>query len=174
MIDPIIAMTVQLAIGTLFVAAAWHKLRDWPRIAGVVAAYRILPDRANLPASAMLIILELSVAVGSLIAPGALLGAAVLLLAYALAIGFNIVRGNDRIDCGCIAYGIAGPRLAWAMVIRNTVIALVAILVSALSLPTRSIVWVDFLSVAFAFAVSCILYATLDSKLALPRTGARA
>lgn len=173
MMDPAIVLVVRLAVATLFALAAWHKLREWPRIGGVIAGYRIVPEWAAVPIARVLIVLEFGVAVGALVTPQALLGAALLLLTYAAAMGINIARGNDRIDCGCNAFGTSGPGLVWPMVIRNTTIALIAVGASVHSAPTRSLVWVDRLTAVFALLVLCVLYASLESNFALPKKGAR-
>lgn len=169
MIDPALVLIVQLAVAALFAWAAWHKLHEWPRMAGVLAGYRVAPDWATLTISKVIIILEISVALGALIYPPAMLGAAVVLFAYAGVIGFNIARGNDRIDCGCTTMGTSGPRLVWAMVFRNITIALIAILAAIVPSAARPLLWVDLLSVASALPVLCALYAALDLSLALPK-----
>lgn len=173
-LDPVIKLAVQAAIALLFATAAWHKLRDWPRIGGVVAGYRIIPQGLSQPAAALLIALELAIVAGLLIAPNTLFGAAVLLLAYAWAISLNIVRGNDRIDCGCSAYSVDAPRLKWTMVARNTVVALIAIVAAVQPASPRPLIWMDALTFAFALAGCCILYITLESTIALPSRGANA
>lgn len=173
MMDPAIALVVQLAVATLFALSAWHKLREWPRISGVIAGYRIVPEQTTVPISRLLIVLEFGLAISVLISPQALSGAAVLLLIYAGAMGFNIARGNDRIDCGCNASGASGPGLVWPMVIRNISIAVISVGASAQSASSRSLIWVDLLSAAFALLVLCALYASLESMFALPKKGAR-
>ena len=158
----------------LFALAAWHKLRDWPRIGGVIAGYRMLPQGASLPAAAVLIALELAVAAGSLVWRQALVAASALLLGYACAIGLNILRGNDRIDCGCTGYSAAAPRLKWAMCLRNSGIALIGVMVASAAVSTRPLIWMDFVTIACALAGFATLYAAFEANMAAPLSGANA
>lgn len=174
LLDPVIAMAIQASMALLLAAAAWHKLRDWPRIGGVIAGYRMLPQAASSLAAAVLIAIELSLAAGTLISRKMLLGAAALLLAYAFAIGLNILRGNDRIDCGCTAKLTAAPRLRWAMCARNAGIALVAITVGSLSVSVRPIVWIDLITIVCVLVGLWILYATYEATMGLPPSGVHA
>jgi hypothetical protein len=171
-LDPVISMAIRVSIAVLFAVAAWHKLRDWPRIGGVITGYRLLPQGASLPAAATLIVFELAVAAGLLLSPQALFAAALILISYASAIGLNILRGNDRIDCGCLGYLAKAPRLKWAMCLRNAVIALIAIMVASADVSIRSLVWMDFVTIACVLAGLSILYASLEATMALPSSGA--
>lgn len=171
LLDPVIVQAIQASIAVLFAVAAWHKMRDWPRIGGVISGYRLLPQGASLPVAAVLIALELAVAAGSLISRQVLLGAAALLLGYACAIGLNILRGNDRIDCGCISYLSAAPRLKWAMSVRNAGIALIAIMVARGAVSIRPLIWMDFVTIAGVLAALSALYAAFEANLAVPPLG---
>jgi hypothetical protein len=107
-----------------------------------------------------------------LLSPQALFAAALILISYASAIGLNILRGNDRIDCGCLGYLAKAPRLKWAMCLRNAVIALIAIMVASADVSIRSLVWMDFVTIACVLAGLSILYASLEATMALPSSGA--
>lgn len=174
LLDPVIAMASQASIAALFAAATWHKLRDWPRIGGVIFGYRLLPQGASLPAAAVLIGFELVVAAGSLVSRQVLFGAAALLLGYAFAIGLNILRGNDRIDCGCTGYLAATPRLKWAMCLRNGGIALIGVMVACADVSTRPLIWMDFVTIAGGLAVVATLYAAFEANMAVSPSGANA
>jgi hypothetical protein len=51
--------------------------------------------------------------------------------AYAAAIAINLLRGNTRIDCGCLGFGARVPELRWGLVGRNALL-LAAVLTALL------------------------------------------
>ena len=119
--DPVIDYTVRLALALLFLAALVHKLRGARAFQQTVAAYRIVP--AVLVPGAAVAVVAVEVLVLVLLGDGdrnrmGLTTAGCLLLAYAAAIAVNLLRGRDRIDCGCV--GSAGREgLSWWLVGRN-------------------------------------------------------
>lgn len=124
-----LAATVFLIL--LFLRAGWHKVADYGRFLGFVADYRLLPERLVEPVARLLIGAEFAVvallAWPSQSALGAAAAAALLSL-YALAIGVNVARGRRRIDCGC---GGTAQSLSWSLVIRNALLAALALLAAA-------------------------------------------
>lgn len=167
-LDPLIPLVVRLGIALLFAASAWHKIRDWPRTGAVIAGYRIFPREASQAAAAAVIAVEFAVAATILLTPLGLHAAAIMLVAYAAVIGLNIVRGNDRIDCGCIGFAATAPRLTWLMVGRNCVIALSAELSALSATSARAFAWMDFFSLGVALAILGLLYAAFDTAIAIP------
>lgn len=112
----------------LFLRAAWHKASDYGRFHGFLADYRLLPDGLLGVVSRGLIGAELAVVVLLICPPLSMwgaLGAAGLLSLYAGAIAINVLRGRERVECGC---GGAAQRLSWALVLRNLVLVAVAVL----------------------------------------------
>jgi len=134
---PLLAATAAAFLALLFARAALHKLTDFTEFTGFVADYKLLPERFVAPVSALIVAAECAVVVTPLI-PGAmplagLLGG-LLLAGYGVAMAVNIVRGRDRIECGC---GGAAQPLSWALVARNAVlvgVALVAVFGGPVSL----------------------------------------
>lgn len=171
-LDPVLSLVVKAGMSLLFAFAVWHKLRDWPRIGSVIAGYRLFPPAAGVPAAFLVVALELGAAAGALFSPAALCLSAGLLLIYAGAIAVNILRGNDQIDCGCIGFAAARPRLRWAMVIRNGVLASLALLAAFQPVLDRPLVWVDYLSLVAVLAGASLLYAALETAISLPSRGA--
>jgi hypothetical protein len=115
-----------IAAGTLvgvFLRGAAHKFSDFSWFAYTVAEYRILPTALVPPVAGLLLASESAVTLG-LVLPQtrtiAAFGGAVLLGIYGIAIALNLVRGRDRIDCGC---GGAGNGLSWFQVLRNAALA---------------------------------------------------
>lgn len=173
-VEPLFPLIVRAGIAALFAGAAIHKLCDWRRAGAVIASYRLFPPALGGVAATGVIALELAVSAGVLASASVLHGAAALLLAYAAAIGFNILCGNDNIDCGCLAFGARAPRLTWAMVARNAVIAVLAEgAATANTLGGRPMIWIDFLSLAAALAVLAMLYAALEAAIGLSGRSAK-
>ena len=115
-----------IATGTLvgvFLRGAAHKFSDFSWFAYAVAEYRILPSALAVPVAGLLLTSEIAVALGLVLSqtrPFAGFGAAVLLGIYGIAIAVNLLRGRDRIDCGC---GGTGNGLSWFQVLRNAALA---------------------------------------------------
>lgn len=129
-LDPLVHMTLALAFAALLGASAWHKVRDWNEWAGLVANYQVLPQALAAAAARILPTLEAGCAIGLLLPPTRLIAAAttaLLLAVYGLAIALNLMRGRDRIDCGCLGSRAGGGIAPW-MVLRNGVLALLAAL----------------------------------------------
>ncbi|MBW8301103.1 MAG: hypothetical protein K0M60_16000 [Hydrogenophaga sp.] len=108
--------------------AAWHKVTDFGTFTGYVADYWLLPEALVAPAARGLAAVEF-LAVVLLVYPatvraGALLAVALLGL-YGVAMAVNIGRGRTRIECGC---GGAAQRLSPALLVRNALLAAIAIL----------------------------------------------
>lgn len=132
-LDAILAAIATGVLVLVFARALVHKLGDFAGFAATMAEYRLLPAALTRPAALLLIAAEAAVLAGLLLTGAravALGGGVVLLLAYAGAMGANLIRGRDRIDCGC---GGAGHALSWALVGRN--IALSALALAALGQP---------------------------------------
>lgn len=160
MIDPVIELSVCLALALLFAAAAWHKASDRIRFGAVVRAYDLLPSWLVAPAARLLPLLEASIAIGLLYPPSrevAAIAAVPLLALYTAAISVNIARGRREIDCGCFAASARVPLSNW-LVLRNVVLIVAA---CALLLPirTRTLMWVDGLTVATALVTVSLLWA---------------
>jgi hypothetical protein len=99
--------------------ALLHKVTARAEFEATLTGYRILPARWSGVATVLLALLE-GVAIAAVIAPstrqeGAVL-AGILFGVYSVAIAVNLLRGRDRIDCGC---GGLGQQLSWFLVGRN-------------------------------------------------------
>lgn len=125
-LTPLLAATATAFIALLFARAAWHKLTDFTAFTGFVADYRIVPELLVQPVSAAIVAAEIASVVLLMVPPLHMLGALLaiaLLLAYGAGMATNIMRGRDRIECGC---GGAAQPLGWQLVVRNLVLAAVA------------------------------------------------
>ena len=148
-----------IAAGTLFgvfLRGAAHKFSDFSWFAYSVAEYRMLPTALAVPMAGLLLASEVAVTLG-LVLPQtrtiAALGAAILLGIYGIAIAVNLLRGRDRIDCGC---GGAGNGLSWFQVWRNAALAGFA-LVAAQSPSAVAIGPTDWIVALAAITAFCLV-----------------
>ncbi len=118
------------AAGVLFVVfsvSLFHKVVARDEFAGIMADYRILPQRLLFAGYLFVVGAESALFVGLPFAPlraFAFALSALLLALYGSAIAVNLVRGRSAISCGC---GGGGESIAWWMVMRNGALAALAI-----------------------------------------------
>ncbi len=165
--DPACQILGCVSLSALLIVAALHKLFDPETFRGTLAGYRLLPKPVLLPMGVLVPRMEVAVGMALLypnesVRSVALLAGAALLSAYAAAMGINIRRGNRSIDCGCLGFGARRPRLIWALVVRNLMIAALALGLALLQPGERALLWFDWVSIAGGFATMCLLYACLD------------
>ena len=149
-IDPAVAHAAAATVGALLLIGAVDKLRDGTAFRAAVENYRLLPNGATGLVARTLPLLE--AAAGALLLPTATrsLGAALALALLALftgAIVVNLLRGRDRIDCGC--GGTLHTPLSWGLVLRNALLMLLT-LAAAAPLAARATVWLDVIAAGFA------------------------
>jgi hypothetical protein len=150
----------------------WHKARAPREFFAALGNYRVLPAALVPVVAGAVMLAEAAVLAGLLatplpVAPFALL-AALLLLAYAMGMAVNLGRGRTTIDCGC--HGFSGrQQIAGWMVLRNLGLATLAVVLARigqggepLPLPAAA----DWVTVAGATAMGCLLYAVLHYLLA--------
>ncbi|MGB0621500.1 MAG: MauE/DoxX family redox-associated membrane protein [Myxococcota bacterium] len=163
-LDPVFSYFVRFALALLFVGAVRHKLGDLLRFEGIVADYRLAPARASFGIARGLVAVEIALVAGLLVpwtASGAALGAAGVLLAYAIAIGVNLARGRDEIECGC---GGPGERLRPRLLLRNAVLV-GGCLVAAAPMTERALGPLDLFTVVVGLGSLALLW-TAGGRLA--------
>lgn len=131
----IVAAILHLLLAMTFARAAVHKLNDRQQFRAGLTAYNLLPTRlvplaatmlASAEVIAALLLLQLSSAAGLLLA-------AALLMLYATAMAINLVRGNTQIDCGCGGPLAVKKTISWQLVLRNILLATLALCASAVT-----------------------------------------
>jgi len=159
-VDLVVAWSLRLALAVLFLAAAWHKLSDRRRFEATVRAYELLPAGASSLLSRLLPVLETAIAAGLLHPasrrPAAIAAAGVLLL-YTCAIAVNLARGRRAIDCGCFHMRSVTP-LSGALIARNVALIAAACML-LLPVRTRTLVWVDGLTLVTTLVTLSLLWA---------------
>lgn len=164
-IDPVLAHAAAAGLGAVLLLGAIEKLREPEMFRDAVDNYRLLPAAAVPLLARTLPLLE--ALAGALLLPGAtrplgaLLALALLLLVTA-AIAVNLLRGRDRIDCGC--GGNLHTPLGIGLVVRNAVLMLLALAALA-PLADRTVVWLDFAAAGFATLFGLGLYFLVNTML---------
>jgi uncharacterized membrane protein YphA (DoxX/SURF4 family) len=124
---PWLTTRVQIALGLIFIVAAWPKIADPPSFAHMIYNYRIVP--ASLINVSALIMPWVEILAGLALVLGVWTRGArwiigVLLVTFMIAISINLFR-NNAIDCGCFDVSAAGKtheeriRDMWIVVIRD-------------------------------------------------------
>ncbi len=164
-VDPVIAHAAAAFAGALLLIAAIEKWRDATTFRDAVENYQLLPATAVPAVARMLPVLE--ALAGTLLLPlatrpaGAVLALA-LWLVYTAAIAINLLRGHDRIDCGC--GGASDTPLGPGLLVRNGALILLA-LAAAAPLAERGLVWLDGFAVTFATLFLLGLYWLTNTML---------
>jgi uncharacterized membrane protein YphA (DoxX/SURF4 family) len=108
--NPWLVLAIEVALGVIFIAAAWPKIADPPAFAHMIYNYRMLPGGlvnllalwlpwVELFAGLALVLGVFRRAAASIVA--------LMLVAFIAAIGFNLLRGH-AVDCGCFDVRAAG------------------------------------------------------------------
>jgi hypothetical protein len=171
-VDPAIAVAARLLGALVFAAAIGGKIEHRHELAGVVANYRLLPERLAAPVAWLLVGLEclaaLSLISGVRLAAGTALAIS-LLGGFALAMAINLARGRREIDCGCFQSGLR-QRLSAALVARNVILAIcLTPLLATAGAGLRPLQWVDGLGAGLA---AFALYQVLGELLSLRQSSA--
>jgi hypothetical protein len=171
MTDPLIAETVSIGLGLMFLFAAWHKLAGRGQFRVTLLEYQLLPE-SLVPAAALAVplfeaVLGSSWLLGYLPDELTALASAGLLALYALAIGVNLFRGRVYFDCGC---GFGGKRdkeqyLSGGLIVRNAVLMVMA-LVTLLPTTTRTLGVGDYLTLGGALLAGTLLFGAANQLLA--------
>jgi putative oxidoreductase len=129
---PWLTLRVQIAIGAIFVVAAFPKIADPPSFAHMIYNYRIMPGAlVNLSALTMPwveLLAGLALILGIWVRPARWI-VTFLLLVFMVAIAINLGRGN-AIDCGCFDVSAANRTHAerlrdmWIVLLRDAGILL--------------------------------------------------
>ena len=124
---PWLTVRVQIALGIIFVVAAWGKIVDPPSFAHMIYNYHILPGALINISSLVMpwveILAGLALILGIWTRPARWI-VGLLLVVFMIAIAFNLARGN-AIDCGCFDVSAANLtheeriRDMWMVILRD-------------------------------------------------------
>ncbi|MEZ5570859.1 MAG: MauE/DoxX family redox-associated membrane protein [Halioglobus sp.] len=162
-LDITVSLVLRVLLAFIFVRAAVHKARNFKQFLEQLDDYELLPP-GLLPEISLLIIVTESALALTLPVPvwsfPPLLAAA-LLGAYAFAMGINLARGRIDLDCGCAGPAEFSPGLSWALVIRNSVLVLLA-LAAAMPITERTLSLQDMGTVTVASLAAILLYSVAE------------
>lgn len=160
-------LVLRLAFALLFAAAGLHKLRQFTEFRDTVSDYELVPAALVTPAALLVIAMELVIVVALLVSvwvPFGSVAAAALLAGYAIAIGINLARGRDSIDCGCGGSSLRQPISGW-LVLRNLLLAGAASAAGAGTADRALGAW-DYGLAVIALLALAILYRATEQLLA--------
>lgn len=130
-----VAIALRLFLAILFARAAWHKWSQADSFRAELSAYQLLPPLFIPSVAHLLAAMEIFCGAGLFFTHYAVMLAIVLLLLYATAMAINLWRGHHQIDCGCGGWLSPRKNLAWTLVWRNLVLALLAFIGLLLPIP---------------------------------------
>jgi hypothetical protein len=120
-LDPSISIAARILVAGVFGAALVGKLRHREEWLGIVANFRLVPERLGRCVAWLILSLE-ALVVAALVSGvglrGGTLVAIVLFACFAVAIAINLARGRKHIDCGCFQSALRQP-LSAALIVRN-------------------------------------------------------
>lgn len=164
--DVAVVLATSLAAALVFGGAALVKLRDPEHFIAQLEAYALLPA-AWVPLVGRALPWVMLLAAAAIVSPSSRAPAAVVLmglnLVFVTAIGVNLARGHDRIDCGC-SLGAGNDRLSLAMLLRNAWLTLL-ILPAVLAPSYRALEAADVPSVLAGALALAGLYVLIDVLL---------
>jgi Methylamine utilisation protein MauE len=162
--DPVAASAVAGCIALMLFSAAWHKFSEPDIFAGALDAYRLLPSAGVMPVARLLPFVEAALGIIVLIPATRIFGLVAftwLIAIYAIAIAINLARGRRQIDCGC---GGDIHLLSWSLVVRNALLAYVALAMSGPSVD-RPYEWLDAVTLVVGVLGLYGSYLTADELL---------
>jgi uncharacterized membrane protein YphA (DoxX/SURF4 family) len=135
----ILALILRIALGAIFVYAAWTKLREpWAMFAISIDSYQVLPAWAVELTARGLPWFELFLGVlliAGLLRRPAMLSTSLLLLVFFGLMIRALIKGME-IDCGCFG---PGDRLSWVTLLRDGALLASSIWLTVLALrPSRA------------------------------------
>lgn len=182
MLDPLLLRIISAGFALLFIVAALHKFNNKDQFLGILDAYQILPGGLASLAAKSIPIVELLLGLAWALSASLFiriefvpLVSSMLLTSYTMAIGINLIRGRNYIDCGCgfssMAKAAKGEsndggiqRLSTGLLLRNITLIVIA-LMAAMSPTARELVYVDYLSLVAATLAFVLLYGAFNQLL---------
>jgi hypothetical protein len=165
-VDITISFILRFLLVFIFARAAMHKIRHFRQFCAQVDAYDLLPGSVITAFSMLLALVETYLAL-MLLAQGWLhpsFIASALLTLYALAMGINLVRGSIDLDCGCRGPSAIPQTIGWALVTRNGILA-VAALITALPVVAHRLSIQDVGTIVLASIAVIFIYSSIEQAI---------
>ncbi len=178
MMDPLLLQIISLGFALLFLIAAAHKFSNQVLFRASFEAYEIVPESLSGLVARLIPSLELLLGVGWLaigifaikLEPVTLISIG-LLASYVVAIGVNLRRGRNYIDCGCSFSnsnasnpGNGSQQISTGLLCRNVFLIAMA---AACLIPAsdRSLQLIDIFGLIFSMTALILLYGTFNQLL---------
>jgi hypothetical protein len=176
--DPLLLQIISLGFALLFLIAAAHKFSNQVLFRASFEAYEIVPESLSGLVARLIPSLELLLGVGWLaigifaikLEPVTLISIG-LLASYVVAIGVNLRRGRNYIDCGCSFSnsnasnpGNGSQQISTGLLCRNVFLIAMA---AACLIPAsdRSLQLIDIFGLIFSMTALILLYGTFNQLL---------
>ncbi|MBT6057274.1 MAG: hypothetical protein HOG51_04475 [Gammaproteobacteria bacterium] len=178
MMDPLLLQIISLGFALLFLIAAAHKFSNQVLFRASFEAYEIVPESLSGLVARLIPSFELLLGVGWLaigifaikLEPVTLISIG-LLASYVVAIGVNLRRGRNYIDCGCSFSnsnasnpGNGSQQISTGLLCRNVFLIAMA---AACLIPAsdRSLQLIDIFGLIFSMTALILLYGTFNQLL---------
>jgi uncharacterized membrane protein YphA (DoxX/SURF4 family) len=128
-LDRRVVTLLRVALGVMFICAAWPKLVDPRGFSDSINHYRLLPVPVERVAALVLPALELVVGISLIVGvldAGASALAVLMLVVFTAAIGVALARGLD-ITCGCFETHGKGPKVGMEKILENVAMLAVSV-----------------------------------------------
>lgn len=165
MLDPVVVNAAAAAVGIVLIVGALDKLRDLELFRYAVENYRLLGSRGAALFAPLFAGAELLAGSGLVFEttrPFAMWLALAVMLAATGGVAVNLLRGLDRIECGC---GTGGQRISWGLVVRNLCLMALIVLAAATE-QSRQLGVLDYFSVGGCVLALLAIYASANQLLA--------
>lgn len=116
----LIVVSFRVGLGILLLAAGVGKLLNVADFQKAIRAYRLLPPAIAPSVSVVLPVVEIAAGLAlvcGVFRPLPQYAASGLFVVFAIGVAVNLLRGNDRLACGC--FGSSGKAVSWQIVMRN-------------------------------------------------------
>ena len=183
MIDPLLLRIISLGFALLFLIGAVHKFSNREHFRASFEAYEIIPTSLSALVARIIPPLELLLGVGWLVFGLFAIEFKLvtffsvgLLVSYALAIGINLKRGRNYIDCGCTFphsntsnADSGSQQISLGLFYRNILLIIMAV-ICTIPDSDRSLQLVDFFGLFFSVVTLILLYSTFNQILTTRNT----
>jgi hypothetical protein len=165
-IDITIIFVIRFLLAFIFLRAALHKVNHYRQFSAQINSYRLLPGGLLTIVTLALTLIEGSLALTLLVTswPYPSVIAAGILGLYASAMGINLLRGRLDLDCGCSGPSGFSQTISWPLVIRNCVLATLA-LFTALPITSHNLSVQDISTVSLASIAAVFIYASIEQAI---------
>jgi len=170
MLDPLIYRIAALCFAVLFLVAGMHKIANVNQFRANLSAYKILPGKLISPVTRVLPVFEILLGLiwaANLFQTLSAVLTALILSSYTMAIGINLARGRNYIDCGCgfsSSTRTEGQQLSTGLLLRNIALIVTAG-IAGITSTDRLLGYMDYFSIVIASIIVVLAYMAFNQLL---------